>query len=150
MRENITFVKDTYISNNNIDSIVRQVDTFHRFILVNSQTVVGNERRTFNRRTSKVIDAGDANKLILNISLQKKISEDLEISYILKSSNGIIVVSSVQKYTNFEDISNDLVTITDQLKYMYSDKYVEETIPVEEVAEDATKETLEEEVVEEK
>lgn len=136
MENKITFIKDQYISKDKIESILNQLDTFHRFILINAQTVVGNSMRSFNRRTSKIIDAGNENKLILNISLQKKIDSDLEISYILKSSNGIVVVTSCQKYTNYDDIYKNLIYIINNLRELYTkEDTVENKVSVEEVAE---------------
>lgn len=144
MESKITFEKDEYISNDRIEKILLQIDTFHRFILINSQTVVGNPLRSFNRRTSKIIDVGDGTKLILNISLQKKINSDLEISYILKSSNGIALVTSCQEYITYDDIYKDLIYIINCIKKLYDEvkseinmTYTDETtIPVEKSAEE--------------
>lgn len=157
MESKIKFEKDEYISSNSIESILRQLDTFHRFILINSQTVVGNPIRSYSRRASKVIDGGQGNRLILNISLQKKINKNLEITYILKSSNGVAVVGFQQEYTAYEEIYKDLVYVADIIRELYTEvkseievNYTDETkvtvnedeVVEEEIVDDVTEETV--------
>ena len=107
MNTNITFKKDDTVVFVNISNFINELEDFHRFILSNTINAVGSINKSLKRRVCKVFEINENDKLILNISIQKKIRKNLNLSYKISHFDSIIIDSD-QEYKTYEEIEDDL------------------------------------------
>lgn len=133
MNTNITFEKDNTIVFDNISNFINELEDFHKFILSNTINVVGYVNKSLNRRVCKVFEINEDDKLILNISIQKKIRKNLILSYKI-THLGSTIIDSNQEYETYEEIKDDL----NYISIIFIDLYntIEEDLSVEEIVEE--------------
>lgn len=139
MNTNITFKKDDTVVFVNISNFINELEDFHRFILSNTINAVGSINKSLNRRVCKVFEINENDKLILNISIQKKIRKNLNLSYKISHFDSIIIDSD-QEYKTYEEIEDDL----NYIGIIFIDLYntIEEELNTEEI--ETTEESVKE------